>query len=298
VACKINTATSTGLTIGGQVPTLGPQTGLTYTAGIDIDAGQFLHIFDGLYLGATYYNIKLDGIITNVGLGQLYPQLTALAPPGGFAISSPIIQALLTGSRLKSALPPVVYTIANTQIRNANTAWQEGLDFSINYKFDTDQAGSFVLGLNGNQITRFAQGVNEATAVSIVDGENSGFENAVELTTTGTIGWRLEPFSALLLVQFAHPYSVLNGSFPYNLAQTNALAGYEHVGPLWNANLHLSYDLPTNFAGMGRWTTGANVFLNINNVLDTSPPYQDFAAGFGEGNPIGREFEIGIRKDF
>jgi outer membrane receptor protein involved in Fe transport len=121
----------------------------------------------------------------------------------------------------------------------------------------------------------------------------------IEMTATGTLGWNYESFFGQILVRYAHPYSIINNNFPYNLAQVSgATAGHEHIGALWNADLHLSYDLPENFVNMGGWTGGLNVYMNVNNVLDTPPPYADVVAGYVTGNPIGRQFMFGIRKNF
>jgi outer membrane receptor protein involved in Fe transport len=86
------------------------------------------------------------------------------------------------------------------------------------------------------------------------------------------------------------------------LAGPGRRAGYEHIGPLYNANLHLAYNLPSE------WLTGAGtrVFMNVNNIFDTPPPYGDTTSGAPAGttgtppigNAIGRLLEVGVTKSF
>jgi iron complex outermembrane receptor protein len=299
VACKISSTNSPGLQIRGTVPNLGPQTGLSYSAGMDIDAGKLIDALDGLNISATYYNTKFMGYITNQQVNATVPQTNALAPPGGWTPTSPVIQAIVAGRALNSVLPAVIWSVVQNQVRNAFTLWQEGIDFDIRYRLNTDNLGAFTIDLSGNQIIRFAQGSATVTPVSIVDGINGGRQTGIEMTEVTSIGWRLNPFQAQLQIQYAHPYSVVNGSFPYNLGQPGIFGtagygtgGYQHIGPLYNANLHLTYNLPEE------WMSGAQASLNINNVLDTKPPFADTTSGAGGGNQIGRQILIGFKKSF
>ena len=173
---------------------------------------------------------------------------------------------------------------------------QEGLDFGIHYRLNTDELGTFNFGVDGNQLISFTQQNQTpgAVPVTIVDGDNNGRETGIELTALASVGWRLNPFSAQLQVQFGHPYSIANSNFPYNLAGPGRPAGVQHVGALYNANLHVTYDMP------GEWFTGAGmrVFANLNNILNTRPPYGDNTGGAVGGNPIGREVILGFSKEF
>jgi hypothetical protein len=212
---------------------------------------------------------------------------------------------VVAGRPLTNALPAVVWSVIDNEKRNAFTLWQDGLDFSIHYRVNTDNWGTFNFGLDGNQIFNFKQGLTHETAFTIVDGVNNGRQLGVEFTGIASVGWRLAPFSAQLQVQLAHPFSIANTNFPYNLAGPGRATGFQHIGPLYTANLHMAYDMPSE------WITGAGmrVFANLNNILNTPPPYGDtiggiaaVANGAGGGatgtNPIGRMVVVGLTKDF
>lgn len=304
VACKLNIFTSTGISYYGADPHLAPQKGVSYSAGLDIDAGKFTSVLDGLIISATYYNTKFVGYIAASGVAQAIPNVSAFAPPGGWPSVGPVIQSAISGRAVQTALPDTVWYVTQAQKTNAFILWQEGLDFSIHYRLNTDALGTFNFGIDGNQIIRFQQQnmTPGAVPVSIVDGDHNGRATGIEFTAVTSVGWRLNPFSAQLQVQFAHPFSNNNSNFPYNLAGPSRLAGTQHIGPLYNANLHVTYDLPSE------WFTGAGmrVFANLNNVLNTPPPYGDTtsgsaalgASGAGGGNPIGRELVVGFSKEF
>ena len=301
VACKTNSTASPGLTVqGGFGRVLGPETGLSYSAGMDVDAGKVVSVLDGLNLSATYYNTKFVGYLTNQTVNATVPSTNILAPIGGWTPTSPFIQQLVATRSLSLVLPPLIWSVVDNSVINAFNLWQEGVDFAINYRYLTDDIGTFTFGLNGNQVIRFAQGRSEDVAVSIVDGANSGRQAGVELTMTGNLGWKMDAFQVQLTAQYAHPFTVINTAFPYNLQQsgTSEPPGTSHVGPLWNANVHFAYDLPENFWGAGNWTAGTNIFLNVQNFLNIPPPYNDSASGSSGGNQIGREYIIGFRKAF
>lgn len=301
VACKVNTSTSPGIQIQGEDPNLAPMRGLSYSAGMDIDAGKLIPALDGLTMSTTYYNTKLEGYFA-AQVNTSIPELNAFAPPAGWPVNGPVIQAVLAGRPITTALPPVIYTVVLNPVRNAFTVWQQGLDFSIHYRLDTDNLGAFNFGLDGNQIISFRQGQTSATAVSVVDGDNNGRQTGIEFTGVASAGWHLAPFTVQLQVQLAHAFSIANHNFPYNLAGPGRPAGTEHIGGLTNVNLHLAYDLPTE------WITGAGmrVFADVHNVMNTPPPYADTAngaagvgsSGAGGGNPIDRELVVGFTKLF
>ena len=69
----------------------------------------------------------------------------------GWSVTDPTIQTILPGRPLNNALLPRLYSIQDGRQQNAFNLWQNGLDFSINYRMSTDDMGDFSFGLSGNQ---------------------------------------------------------------------------------------------------------------------------------------------------
>jgi iron complex outermembrane receptor protein len=294
VACKVNSTNSPGLSLGGVVPDLGPEKGQSYSVGIDLEAGKVLPFAEGLTANVTYYQTKFVGLITSSGVTTNFPSSNAFAPIGGWAAGSGVIATLLqTADRIQSAVPAIVWTVSDGRTRNAYTLWQNGLDIAIHYRYVTDTIGTFTFGIDANQLLRFTQkSGNLPGLLDIINGRNNGRATGIEMTEVTSLGWQMAPFRARLAVQYAHPYWVTNNSFPYNLAGPNRLAGTQHIGALLNADLHLSYDLPEE------WLSGVKLDMDIKNLTDSAPPFRDIASGAGGGSPIGREFQLGITKQF
>lgn len=264
---------------------------MTYSAGMDFDGGKIWAPLDGLNVSMTYYNIKFVGYITGGGVTTFQPQVISFAPPGGWALTDPVIQQVLSNNAGGSSLPSTIYAVERSAVQNAFNLWQQGLDFSISYKLNTDDLGTFTFNESGNQIFGAQQGSNSVAKVSTVDGRNSGRQTNIEFTSVTSVQWHLDAYTAQLQFSFAHPFSLANTNFPYNLAGP-AGAGYEHVGAQYSINLHTAYNLPAD------WLAGMQVFLNVQNLLNTSPPFANngqVSNGEVAGNPIGREFIIGFR---
>ena len=290
VGCKLNFTNSPQVSAPLLGP-IGPETGMSYSAGVDIDAKKISPIFDGLSASVTYYNIKFVGYITGGGVTTFQPQVISFAPPGGWDVNGAVIQQVLSGNSGGSSLPTTIYAVSRGGVQNAFNLWQDGLDFSISYRLNTDNLGSFTFSESGNQILDASQGSNNVARVSTVDGRGNGRQTNIELTSVTSVNWHLNAYAAQLQFSYSHPFSLANTNFPYNLAGP-AGQGYQHVGAQYNVNLHTSYNLPED------WISGMQVFANVQNLLDTPLPFSNAGSvsnGQPVGNPIGREFIVGFR---
>ena len=290
VGCKLNLTNSPQVSAPLLGP-IGPETGMSYSAGTDIDAGKLIPALEGLVASVTYYNIKFVGYITGGGVTTFQPQVISFAPPGGWDINGTVIQQVLAGNSGGSSLPSTIYVVSRGGVQNAFNLWQQGLDFSISYRLNTDNLGTFNFSESGNQILGAQQGSNNVPRVSTVDGRGNGRQTNIELTSVTSVNWHLDAYSAQLQFSYAHPFSLANTNFPYNLAGP-AGQGYQHVGAQYNVNLHTAYNLPND------WVSGMQVFANIQNLLDTPLPFSNAGSvsnGQPVGNPIGREFILGFR---
>ena len=309
--CKLTTNSNAGfagLTIGGAKGDLKPERGVTFSAGLDVDAGKLWDLLDGFVANITYYNTKFIDVITNQQVQANIPEATSFGPacgtgstslvPGnagckpGWDPSDPNIVALISGRPLTSTLPSRIYTIVDNRIQNPFTIWQAGFDFNINYRFETETMGTFTWSLNGNEIVRFAQKANSSTAtvLDVNNCTNNARYCSSELQGSMHIGWRYEDISLGATFNYTHPYWSPNGTFPWSLPGPNRPAGFEHVGSLQTFDMNFSYTLPDD------WMSGSSVSVTVNNLLDKAPPFFDNAAGFTNGSQIGRTVAVSLTK--
>ena len=311
IACKIVNSGGTGsqgLTINGGNPNLKPELGQTYSANLVFDEfGKFWDVLEGLSAQFTYYQAKFTGAITNIGIvtsqtNAGIPQLTTFGPlagtgglPGWTTSDAAIQEQLNSGRPLQNPLPARLYSIQIFTQQNAFNLWQNGLDFKVGYRFATDTMGDFNFGLSGNQILRASQSNGAGLPVfNTLDGANGGRFPDIEFTGRATVNWHMDPFTVGLAFSFQHPYNIGVTTFPFNLPGPNRLANTEHISALQFIDLNIAYDLPGDmFGGMAN---GTQLSLNINNLFDTSPPYQDNSTGMASGSAIGRLVNIGLRK--
>ncbi len=299
---------SQGIRFTSGSPFLKPELGQTYSANLVFDFGRFWDVLEGLGTQFTYYQAKFSGAITNIGIDTSQsnaglPNLTTFGPANctgsgagtvcnpGWASSDPVIQNLLIQAPLRQPLPATIFSILDHSVQNAYTLWQNGLDFSINYRLQTADYGSFSFVLNGNQILRATQQNGFGTVpFDVKDGRNGGRFANVEFTGRASINWQMDPFTAGVSFSYQHPYNDGQNTFPFNYPGPNRSAGYEHVHALQLVDLNFSYNLPEE------WLDGTRVSLTVNNVFDTMPTYWNSSNGFTSGSAIGRIVQFGIRK--
>ena len=299
VACKINTTNTQGLQYAaGGKPGLKPEVGMTYSFGFDWDAGKWFSALQGLSGGVTFYQAKYAGLVTSIGLSTSQPGLTTLAPPGGWASSDPAVTSRLQGYPLNTTVPGTVYYFFDGRQTNAYTLWQNGLDYSVRYGFDTDM-GAFTWSFSGNQILRFTQqnaGPNQPL-IDIKNGKagSSGRFTGQEMTWRSSLGWFQDPYRVQVAFNYQSPFYSNVTSFPYNQASPNRPINLEKISPLFTVDLNLGYTLPDMFGiGMG----GTQLDVSISNLFNTDPPFIDSTSGVGAGSQIGRLISIALRKNF
>jgi len=79
-------------------------------------------------------------------------------------------------------------------------------------------------------------------------------------------------------------------------ASGQPISGGDNVASNDTFDLHVQYEFKDN-AG---WAKGAQVYVDVQNLFDKTPPFYNSASGYDGfgGNPIGRVVSIGARKSF
>jgi iron complex outermembrane receptor protein len=293
--CTINSPTVTGVGITGPNQALKPESGKTWSLGLDVAPPDV----PGLRLSATYWNVDYTGMITS--------------PQAIFALSSPALSPLLTlypggataaqiaaaagGRPQTGALPQNVYFIYSYQQQNALNLKSDGIDADASYLFDTS-VGTFSADLSGSvklkMMQQFGSG-GQWFSILNTSGFNTTFPSN-RLAARLDLGWRRSGVSAHVIANYEGSYYNWNGSAPYPLQRDAAFApigGGQPVVAYTTFDFHAAY----NFGASG---VMANTEIDLTgvNVLNKAPPFFNTAIGYDtfNANPIGRLVTVGISK--
>ncbi len=293
--CTINSPTVTGISITGPNQKLHPETGKTWSVGLDLTPEEL----PGLRASATFWNVDYTGMITS--------------PQAAFALSSPTLSSLLTlypngataaqiaaaagGRSQTGALPPTTYFIYSYQQQNALNLKADGIDADIDYihglgrgDFSADLAGTVKL----KMMQQFGSG-GEWFNILNTSGFNTTFPSN-KLAARLNLGYKVQGLSMNLIGNYAGSYYNWNGSAPYALkrdALFSPIGGGQGVKAFTTIDLHGAY----NFGSSGL-LSDTEVSLTVTNLLNRDPPFFNAAIGYDtfNANPIGRLVMLGVSK--
>jgi iron complex outermembrane receptor protein len=261
---------------------LQPQTAKQYSVG-----GDFRWPFlQGLKSSITYYNINYDGLLGKPPvffpgvffsnfkdfyvINPTNAQVAAFAAqaPGGLA---QVAQYLQPGA-------PPVFTLIDFRTANLGSAIARGLDFSTQYRRDTD-FGGWDLSINGNYELKNTQQLGPG----LPETDNLFNGTALRLQVTGGVDYG--QLRAQLTMNHNGSYHVITGP---SLPQ-------DSVGAFTTFNLFFRYALQGE-----DWRKNLSFTMNIDNVFNTDPPVfkSSSANGTANGSTLGRLVQFGVHKDF
>jgi iron complex outermembrane receptor protein len=293
--CTINSPTVTGVGITGPNQALKPESGKTWSLGLDVAPPDV----PGLRLSATYWNVDYTGMITS--------------PQAIFALSSPALSPLLTlypggataaqiaaaagGRPQTGALPQNVYFIYSYQQQNALNLKSDGIDADASYLFDTS-VGTFSADLSGSvklkMMQQFGSG-GQWFSILNTSGFNTTFPSN-RLAARLDLGWRKSGVSAHVIANYEGSYYNWNGSAPYpplRDAAFSPIGGGQPVVAYTTFDFHAAYNFGTSGV-----LANTEIDLTGVNVLNKAPPFFNTAIGYDtfNANPIGRLVTVGISK--
>src|SRR5882757_1886931 len=298
--CTFNTAAVPGMIITGVNPNLVPQTGRSWSVGMD-----FKPTFrPDLALSATYWHNELHGGVTSpipaLALNSTgFASLLTIYPNG----ATPAQVAAFAGYRPQvGPLPAPIYFSYDFRNQNALNLWVEGIDAEIRYSPQLSW-GSISSGVATTYKTRFDQQVGSGSPVFSVlntTGFNSTFPSE-RFDLRADVGVQVARFAATAYVNYTGPYLDWS-STAVNPVVVNAAGvpagGGDHIGSFTTVDAHLSYSL-------GAFLKGTQVFLDVTNLFDRNPPFVNRYSptqGYGYdsflASPIGRVFTVGARGKF
>jgi iron complex outermembrane receptor protein len=261
-------------TTGSGNPNLDPEEAKTFTAGVGFQPSWA----PGLRLSVDYYSVEIQGQITQVN-GQEIINRCAL----GLTSYCPLIQrnpdptnAYITGVRS----PFLNLNEYRTKGVDIEAVWTTGL-FNIPGNFIVRGLASYTHEL----VTKDALGeVDRAGQLGGTTGLPPGVPH---WQGTGTVTYNRGDFSGTLQGRFVQSGNIDNTYVPGTASSANIYTVPHQI--LWNLSASYTFNRPIGTI---------QVFGNVNNLLDTNPPFPFlpsslYPSGYYDG--IGRAFRMGVR---
>lgn len=192
------------------------------------------------------------------------------------------LQALLAGHvnvNVPSAIPAAV-NFLDLRLNNFGMRSTDGLDMFFRYNWPTD-FGLVYADLSANYILNYD--VKQTPNSAVADSLDLGIP---QTTARFTLGADVGAWSVASFVNF-------RGEYTNNYATPTGVAQYTS-SPYVTFDLRVSWTLPDR-----GWSQGMTASLQVNDLLDETPPYFPATDGIGGAyNPIGRFVALNLRKTF
>jgi iron complex outermembrane receptor protein len=297
--CSLNNVT--GLFLTGGSGTLQPQTGESWSLGVDITPPSI----PGLRVSLTKWINELRGGITApvpslaLGSADLFG-LIQFFPTGATPAQ---IAAAAAGLPQTGALNANTFFIYNFQQRNVLNLDVEGIDLAVNYEFDAG-GGTMNVGAAVTHKTKFDQffGAN-GTVFSVLGtaGFNTTFPS-VEDEGRLSFGYERDRFRVNAFYNYLGSYRNWSGAAAVQPTRTAGLpngGGGDPVESFATVDVNVAFRIRET-----------ELFLDALNLFDEEPPqYNTFAIGGNNGvgvagydpinaSPLGRVLTLGVRTRF
>lgn len=272
------------LTLLGSLPGLKPQTGKSWSIGMDI----LPELIDGFRFTVNYYHVEFKGQLARPPVFDArlmfsqYVQYTDLAVTEDDvrAAASQVVngQAIINQFLPFGAGKPVIYEILDYRLRNLGTSKLSGIDFSLGYQKEVG-FGSIDFALDGNYK------LDRTFAGNGVDFTPFDLDLESRLKFAATLGANIDKLRAEARWNHIAGYDVLRvASQPQDKVRSSN-----------TIDLYFRYDL----AGLLK-TKSLSLSMNVDNVFDQDPPENRLTGspGFILASPIGRMIRFGINAGF
>jgi len=256
---------------------LQPEEATTYSLGVDYNP-TFL---PDLRASLTYYDLEYSGVIGTPSAGLVFSDPTLASVIYRNPTSTQLASLLALGVPVNLPTPlPTIGNFLDLRVNNLGIRKTDGIDFDINYRWTTD-FGSIFADIAGNYILSFDTQASPASAVS--DALKLGIPQS---TLRGTLGVQAGAFSVASFVNYRDGVTA-------NFTTPTGVSSYQ-ADPYTTVDLRVAWTLPDD--GLAEGTV---LSLQINDLLDETPPFFPATDGIGGGyNPIGRYVALNLRKAF
>ncbi len=272
----------------GSNPRLKQETARTWTAGFDLAPPDLA----GTTLSLTYYSIDYDNRIEQPAAGDPL-DILALGNEWASVITRNPTQAQIAavcGSPVykgsaSSCLASAPAAIIDGRLANLASTRTSGLDLET-HELLRGRAGNFALGVMGNYVFHFDQGINPAAPAGDIVNTTG---NPLALRLRGTLAWtRRDPQEPGPRLELA-----VNHTGAYRNAASTLIP---RVSAWTTLDLQAGYRTDKG----PEWLSGAEVTLNVVNVLNHDPPFVDSEFGYDVNNvqALGRVVSLSITKSW
>lgn len=280
----------TGVARSGGNLNLEPETATTWSVGADLDPVR------NLRLSLTYFSVdyknQVIALLSDLALLTRASQYngTGLIVQGagaGVIVQDLINSGLTVAGPLPGGSASNVTVFVDGRSQNLGRSITRGIDFSANYRLDTDNAGTFNFGLSGTYLTKYE--TRQTPTAPALDQLNQIFQ-PLRFKMRANVNWEKGPFSAN--VRWTHINGYTNTAAP--TATPNQPVGSFNpvdVGIQWR---------------IGERDAAFTFGIDVRNVFDQAPPYVNIAPSVnGSGgydataaDPVGRFISATVRKKF
>jgi iron complex outermembrane receptor protein len=295
--CNISSGTP-GIEINNGNRDIKPQIGFSWSVGADVTPvflpGASLHI--------TYFNNKFDGantapLISSIVAAPALQNLLTIYPNGATPAQIAAATAHVPQAGAMPATVYYIYTHAQQNILNLNI---KGLDIDVNYRFDTDDYGSFRVGNAMTVFTKYTvqNGFGTPTYNTLNTNGIISIFPMVQTQMRTSLEWDMDPFTLGLYANFTGGYRNWGANtvnpIQYDPVTDAPIGGGDIVKSNLTFDFHAAYDFDSD------WLGGAQAYLSVLNVMGSRPPFFNSAQAFDkfEANPMGRVVTVGLRTKF
>lgn len=216
-----------------------------------------------------------------------------LAPLTPAQIATALAGVRLTGLLTTTPFPPL-YQISDLRRANIGSTDVDGIDFDFKYRHPVPN-GQILLGASGEWLREYETNSGPGTPYqnNLINGNSYQTSDTsayfvIPWRVRGQIGWQAGPN---FLTQ---AYLNYTGDFHFGYTATSRQHQIQTVDSFFTVDWLAQYYFPD-----GNWLThGLMAQLNVNNVLNESPPLVLQTDGFAQeaANPLGRMFELTLSK--
>jgi iron complex outermembrane receptor protein len=279
-------------------PNLQPETANAYSVGAIVQKGGFNATLD-------YYNFRFKGELTTEGSGNLYAAMfpTAAGHCGDAAFAA--LQARFTFSNAGCAANNVLRI--DTFVVNGPQTQTSGYDFRASYDWDGWFDAAYQAGVEATYLKEYARGAFTLLGASNVvfaapfdragtHDLQSAFFSYPRTRANFWLNWHRDNINVRYQLRYAQgTRAAINTANDVLIPTPGVGVGYSagtigQVDDYWQHDITAQVQLP--------WET--QLTLSIQNILDTDPPHapSNYNYDYTTGNPLGRVFEIGVKKKF
>jgi iron complex outermembrane receptor protein len=226
-----------GLLLGSEELT--PETGEVLTYGFVYDPSWL----SGLSINVDFWDYSLEDVITQLDVNTIADQCVQSGSPEFCGL----ISRFSDGSIFQIRQPTANFGKLETS----------GVDMGFSYTMRGTAAGNFRFGVDATYIDKYDSLVIEGTDVLEVAGTyDRQYGNYAKWRGTASVGWALEPFSALVSARYIHSLELLDPD------------GAPGIQPALDIPSATYVDLSFGYT----WQDNTRIQLSVDNVTDEEPP--------------------------